>query len=87
MKVKIAFDNIRIKSNLITNKTIRFTKRSFFYTILGFFQTYSGPLGHFEGFVQLKTGFYKSDKHINITRIDKIHLKADCINGGIVNSI
>ena len=32
-------------------------------------------------------GSYKSDKPINITGIDKIHLKADCINGSIVNGV
>ena len=30
-------------------------------------------------------GSYKSDKPINITGIDKIHLKCDCIDGSIVN--
>ena len=33
------------------------------------------------------SGFYKSDKPINITGIDKIHLKCDCIQGSIVNGI
>ena len=32
-------------------------------------------------------GSYKSDKPINITGIDKIHLKCDCIKGSIVNGI
>ena len=32
-------------------------------------------------------GSYKSDKPINITGIDKIHLKCDCINGSIVNGV
>ena len=32
-------------------------------------------------------GSYKSDKPINITGIDKIHLKCDCIQGSIVNGI
>ena len=32
-------------------------------------------------------GSYKSDKPINITGIDKVHLKCDCINGSIVNGI
>ena len=32
-------------------------------------------------------GSYKSDKPINITEIDKIHLKRDCIQGSIVNGI
>ena len=30
---------------------------------------------------------YKSDKPINITGIEKILLKADCINGSIVNGV
>ena len=33
------------------------------------------------------SGWYKSDRHINITGIDKIHLKCDCIQGSIVNGI
>ena len=32
-------------------------------------------------------GSYKSDSPINITGIDKIHLKCDCIQGSIVNGI
>ena len=32
-------------------------------------------------------GSYKSDKPINITGIDKVHLKADCIQGSIVNGV
>ena len=30
---------------------------------------------------------YKSEKPINITGIDKIHLKSDCIIGSIVNGV
>ena len=32
-------------------------------------------------------GSYKSDKPINITGIDKVHLKCDCIQGSIVNGV
>ena len=32
-------------------------------------------------------GSYKSDKPINITGIDKILLKCDCIQGSIVNGV
>ena len=32
-------------------------------------------------------GLYKGDKPINITGIDKIHLKCDCILGSIINGI
>ena len=33
------------------------------------------------------SGLYKSDKPINITRIDKIHPKCDCIQGSLVNGV
>ena len=33
------------------------------------------------------SGSHESDKPINITGIDKIHLKCDCIQGSIVNGI
>ena len=85
-KVNITNDDIRLKSSL-TNKTIRFTKRSFFYTILGFTRSHSGLLGDTDGFVQLISGTYKSDKNNNITRIDKNSLRADCFQGSIVNGI
>ena len=32
-------------------------------------------------------GSYKSDESINITCIDKVHLKANCIQGSIVNGV
>ena len=35
VKVNFTIDDIIIKSNLTTNKTLWFTKKSFFYTILG----------------------------------------------------
>ena len=54
---------------------------------MGFVQSYSGELGDIEGFIQLIPGTYKGDRPINITGIDKIHLKADCIHGSIVNGV
>ena len=36
-------------------------------------------------YYQLIAGSYKSDKPINITGIDKVHLKCDCFDGSIVN--
>ena len=85
VKINITIVDIRLKSNLKTNQTLLFTKKSFFYTILGFTQSRSYPLEDIEGFYQLIPGLYKSDKPINITGIDKIHLKTDCIQGSIVN--
>ena len=64
-----------------------FTEKSFFYTILGFTRSQSYPLDDIDGFYQLIAGSYKSDKPINITGIDKVHLKYDCINGSIVKGI
>ena len=87
VKVSVTIDDIRLKSNLRTNQTIIFTKKSFFYTILGFTQSRSYPLDDINGFHQLIAGSYKSDKPINITGNDKIHLKCDCIQGSIVNGI
>ena len=85
VKVKITIDDIRLKSNLKINQTLIFTEKSFFYTILGFTQSRSYPLDGVDGFYQIIAGSYKSDRPINITGIDKIHLKCDCIQGSIVN--
>ena len=38
-------------------------------------------------FCRLIAGSYKSNKHINITGINKIHLKSDCVLGSIVNVV
>ena len=87
VKVNITIDDIRLKSKLKINQTLIFTSKSFFYTILGFTQSRSYPLDDIDGFYQLIAGSYKSDRPINITGIDKIHLKCDCIQGSIVNGI
>ena len=87
VKVDVTIDDIRLKSYLKINQTLKFTEKSFFYTILGFTQSRSYPLEDIDGFYQLIAGLYKSDKPINITGIDKIHLKCDCIQGSIVNGI
>ena len=36
-------------------------------------------------FVQLVPGSYKSEKHINIIGIDKIHLKCDCVDRSVLD--
>ena len=75
VKVIIMVDDIGLMSNLTTNKTIRFTEKSFFYVILGFIQSHSGGLGDIPGFIQILPESYKSKRPIYITGIDKIHLK------------
>ena len=87
VKVNITIDDIRLKSNLKINQTLIFTEKFFFYTILGFTQSRSYPLDDIDGFYQLIAGSYKSDKPINITGIDKVHLKTDFLQGSIVNGI
>ena len=87
VNINITIDNIRFKSNLKTNQTLIFTEKSFFYTILGFTQSRSYPPDDIDGFYQLIAGSYKSDRPINISGIDKIHLKCDCIQGSIVNGV
>ena len=87
MKVNITIDDIRLKSKLKTNQTSIFTEKSFFHTILGFTRSRSYPLDDIDGFYQLIAGSYKSDKPINITGIDKIHLKCDCLEGSIVDGV
>ena len=87
VKVSVTIDDIRLKSNLRINQTLLFTEKSFFYTILGFTQSRSYPLEDIENFYQLVAGLYKSGKPSNITGIDKIYLKCDCILGSIINGI
>ena len=87
VKVDVSIDDITLKSNLKINQTLIFTNKSIFYTILGFTQSHQEPLNDIEGFYQILPGSYKSDRPINITGIDKIHLKCDCIQGSIVKGV
>ena len=54
---------------------------------LGFIQSYSGASADIIVFVQLIPGSYKGDKPINITGVNEIHLKRDCIAGSTVNGV
>ena len=86
-KVSITIDDIRLKSNIKINQTLIFTNKSFFYTILGFTQSHQGPLNDIKGFYQILPGSYEGEEPINITGIDKVHLKCNCIQGSIVNGV
>ena len=85
VKIIVTIDERKYKTDLKVIQTLIFTNKSFFYTILGFTQSHSYPLDDIDGFYQLIAGSYKNEKPINITRIDKIHLKCDCIDGSIMN--
>ena len=87
LEIDITIDERKYKTDLQINQTLIFTNKSFFYTILGFTQSHQGFLIDIEGFYQIIPGAYKSDKPINITGIDKVHLKCDCIQGSIVNGV
>ena len=87
VKVNITIDDIRLRSNLPSNKTIKFTKKSFLYTKSGFTQPHSGVLSDIIGFFQSFPGTYKIDIPVNVTGVSQIHLKCDCINGSIVSCI
>ena len=87
VKVSVKIVDVRLKSNLKINQTLIFTEKSFFYTVLGFTLSHYYPLEYIDGFSQMITGSCKSDRPINITGIDNIHLKCDCVNGSIVNAI
>ena len=85
VKINVTIDERKYKTDLKINQTLISTNKSFFYTILGFTQSHSYPLDDIDGFYQLIPGLYKSEKPINITGIDKVHLKCDCIDGSIMN--
>ena len=87
MKVNSTIDDIRLGSNLTIIKTLRFAKKSFIFTILGFTQSHLGPLGDIEGFVLLIPGSYKRNTPMEITGIHKTHLKCDCIHGSVLNNV
>ena len=87
MEIRVTIDEKKYESILKINQTLKFTNKSFFYTILDFSQSHSYPLDDIDGFYQLIAGSYRNNKPTNITGIDKVHLKCDCINGRIKNGI
>ena len=85
MKVSITNDNIRFKSILKPNQTLICNKRSFFGLFRDRFNHVFFCLDCVDGFYQLIVALYKSDKPFNITGIDKVQLRGDCISGSVVN--
>ena len=87
VKVNVTIDERKYKTDLKISQTLIFTNKSFFYTIIGFTNSHSYPLDDIDGFYQLISVSYKGDKPINMTGIDKVHLKCNDIDGSIVNGI
>ena len=85
VKGSVTIDGIRLKSYLKILQTLILSEKSFFRTILGFIRSRSYPLEDIEGFHHIIAEFCKIEKPVNITGIEKINLKCDCINGSIVN--
>ena len=53
VKISITIDDLSLQSNVNINQTLIFTKKSFFYTKLGFVESHLGVLGDTDGFVHL----------------------------------
>ena len=85
--IQIEYDDISMKSKIIIKYideqemlvlgTLKFDKRSFFHTLLGFipYWDYKSP------------GVYTSDKILNLNTTNKIHLKCDVINRSVVDGV
>ena len=78
--IVIEFDDITRKTKLVVNSgiiAIRFDEKSFFSTILGF-----NPGWDYKHYNK-----YISQKIVNLSNTNKIHLKCDCIDGTIQDGI
>ena len=90
--LQIEYDDLNKKNKLILTRfastfgTLRFDKKSFFHTLLGFtsYWDYKPTNAIFAG----APGVYTSDKiFLNLNTINKIHLKCDCISGIIQDGV
>ena len=78
--IVIEFDDITRKTKLVVNSgiiAIRFDEKSFFSLILGF--TPGWDYKHYNKYI--------SQKIVNLSNTNKIHLKCDCIDGTIQDGI
>ena len=79
-EILIRLDDITKKTKLVVNSgiiAIRFDEKSFFSTILGFTP----------GWVYKHYNQYLSQKIVNLSSTNKIHLKCDAIDGSVVNGV
>ena len=78
--IVIEFDDVTMKSKLVVKEgiiAIRFDEKSSFCTILGF--TTGWDYKHYNKYV--------SQKIVNLSYTNKIHLKCDCIDGSIQDGV
>ena len=90
--LQIEYDDLNKKVKLILTRfgdtfgNLRFDKKSFFHTLLGF--TPYWDYKPTNTFFADAPGVYTSDKIIlNLNTINKIHLKCDCIDGSVQDGI
>ena len=78
--IVIEYDDINMKTKLVVQSgiiAIRFDEKSFFSTILGF--TPGWDYKHYNKYI--------SQKIVNLSNTNKIHLKCDVIDGSVVNGL
>ena len=78
--INIEFDDITRKTKLVVNIgiiAIRFDEKSFFSTILGFIPGWDYK--HYNKYV--------SQKIVNLSNTNRIHLKCDCIDGSVQDGV
>ena len=90
--LQIEYDDLDKKVKLILTRfgdnfgTLRFDKKSFFHTLLGFTPYWDNKPTN--AIFADAPGVYTSDKIIlNLNKINKIHLKCDCIDGSIQDGV
>ena len=78
--IDIKYDDITMKTKLVVKAgiiAIRFDEKSFFSTVLGF--TSGWDYKHYNKYI--------SQKIVNLSNTNKIHLKCDVIDGSVVNGL
>ena len=95
--IQIEYDDISMKTKIILKfkndngkakfglGTLRFDERSFFHTLLGFSPYWDYK--HNNSDHGAIPGVYTSDKILNLSSTNKIHLKCGCIDGSIQDGI
>ena len=85
MKTKIILKFKNNEKGLFALGTLRLNDRSFFHNLLGFtpYWDYKPTNSNRDGI----PGVYTSNKFLNLSSINKIHLKCDCIDGSIQDGV
>ena len=93
--IQIEYDDISMKTKIILKfvndevgfalGTLRFDEKSFFHTFLGF-EPYWDYKPTNSNIIPIP-GVYISNKILNLSMINKIHLKCDCIDGSIQDGV